>query len=631
MKRAVFSDKHNRVEPKPYGHIRVRRKSVPAVKIFLFGLFTFLLLQSTGAQDVKFVASAPAVVEVGEQFQLTYTINKNASGLKVPSFSNFNFLGGPTQYQNSSSQMINGKFTQTFELGFTYFLQAAKIGIYTFPPAQITVAGKTYESNPVKIEVIKGSKPAPSSTGQNTNSSQAPTDYSGEDLFVRVLVDKTSVYLGEPVFATVKIFNRLNLSQIANAVPPSFTGFYKNDIDVPPLNRLQRENVNGHIYGTGVIQRFVLYPQKTGQLVIDPYQLECVIQQAAKQQGNGFFDDFFGPSVENISKTIESKPVRITVKPLPEPKPADFDGSVGDYYMKVTSTKTELKANDALTLRVEIGGTGNIKLLESPKVSFPPDFDTYDPKITTNVDKSGNSGSRIFEYLAIPRHEGSFRIPPVKFAYFNPISGTYKNINSEAVDIHVLKGDSTASAGVVSGLSKEDVRYLGSDIRFIKTGNIVLRPIGKTLASSYWFYLFYPFTLLLFAVLVIWRRKKIRENADLALVKNRRANKVALKRLKQAEKLLTGNRREEFYDELIRAVYGYLSDKLRIPLAELSLEKALNELNARKTDQQLLQDLSEMVDRCQFARYAPVSEGYSMKDDYQKTAVMIRKLEQNLR
>ncbi len=631
MKRAVHLHHHNRVEPTPTRRLRVGRINMPGMKSTLFALFIFSLFQSLGAQDVKFVASAPAVVEVGEQFQLTYTINKSASGLKVPSFANFNFLGGPTQYQNSSTQMVNGKISQAFELGFTYFLQAARVGNFTFPPAQITVAGKTYESNPVKIEVIKGSKPVPSSTGQNNNSSQAPTDYSGEDLFVRVLVDKTSVYLGEPVFATVKIFNRLNLSQIANAVQPSFTGFYKNDIEVPPLNRLQRENVNGQIYGTGVIQRFVLYPQKTGQLVIDPYHLECVIQQAAKQQGNGFFDDFFGSSVENVNKTIESKPVRITVKPLPEPKPADFDGAVGDYYMKVSSTKTELKENDALTFRIEIGGTGNIKLLQSPKVNFPPDFDTYEPKITTNVDKGGNSGNRIFEYLTIPRHQGDFKIPSVKFTYFNPASGTYKSVSSDATDIHVLKGDSTASTGVVTGLSKEDVKYLGTDIRFIKTDSIVLRPIGETLASGYLFYLFFPFTLLIFAVLVIWRRKKIRENADLALVRNRRANKVALKRLKLAEKLLAGNRREDFYDELIRAVYGYLSDKLRIPLAELSLDNALAELNARKTDPQILQDLSEMVDRCQFARYAPVSEGYSMKDDYQKAAAIIRKLEQNLR
>ncbi len=631
MKRAVLLDNHNSVKPIQTERFLVPGINIPGMRSVLFGLFTFFLLQSLGAQDVKFVASAPAVVEVGEQFQLSYTVNKNASGLKVPSFSNFNFLGGPTQYQNSSTQLINGKLTQTFELGFTYFLQAAKVGTFTFPPAQITVAGKTYESNPVKIEVIKGSKPAATSRSQGNNNSQAPSDYSGEYLFVRVLVDKTSVYLGEPVFATVKIFNRLNLSQIANAVQPSFTGFYKNDIEVTPLNRLQRENINGQIYGTGVIQRFVLYPQKTGQLVIDPYQLECVIQQTAKQQGNGFFDDFFGPSVENVNKTIESKPVRITVKPLPEPKPADFDGAVGEYYIKVSSTKTELKQNDALTFRIEIGGTGNIKLLESPKVSFPSDFDTYDPKITTNLDKSGNSGNRIFEYLAIPRHEGDFSIPPVKFTYFDPVSGTYKNVNSDATDIHVLKGDSTASSGVVTGLSKEDVKYLGSDIRFIKTDHIVLRPIGETLASGYLFYLFFPFTLLVFAVLVIWRRKKIKENADLALVRNRRANKVALKRLKQAERLLADNRREDFYDELIRAVYGYLSDKLRIPLAELSLENALGELNARKTDQQILQDLSEMVDRCQFARYAPVSEGYSMKDDFQKAAAIIRKLEQNLR
>ena len=583
------------------------------------------------AQDVKFQASAPAVVEVGEQFQLTYTVNQNASSLKVPTFDNFNFLGGPTQYQNSSSQWVNGKSSRVFEMGFTYYLQATRIGTFTIAPAQATVNGKTVMSNPVKIEVVNGSKPATTNSNQQSTTQQKPDDFSNEDLFVRLLLDKKISYQGEAITATVKIYSRVRLSQISNAIPPSFAGFFKDDVEVPQLNSLQRENVEGQAYGTGVIQKFIIYPQKTGDLVIDPYKLDCVVQREVKGRSGGFFDDFFGPSLEDVQRSIASKPLHITVKPLPEPKPNGFNGAVGDYTMKVTADKNQLKENDALSMRIELEGTGNLKLLESPRISFPPDFENYDPKITTNIAKSGNSGSRLFEYLVIPRHVGNFRISPVEFSFFNPNTGNYKTLTSADFHINVLKGDSTATSGLVTGLSKEEVKFVGNDIRFIKTGNIVLKPVGVTLAASLYYYLFFPVLLLLFVVLVILRRKQIRDNADKALVRNRKANKIARIRLQNAEKFLAAANQEAFYDEMIRALYGYLSDKLRIPLAELSLANSIEELGKRNVSAELVSALAEMVDKCQYARYAPAAGSSSMKEDFGQAATIIRKLEQNLR
>ena len=599
------------------------------------GIVIFLTVSlGLSAQDVQFKASAPSVLENGEQFRLTFTLNQQASSFKPPRFDNFNFLGGPTQSQSSNVQYVNGKMTQSFEISYTYYLQANKEGTFTIPAAQATISGKNYSSNEVKIEVVKGTKPVPKQNSNKTDNSAdqtGPDDFSNEDLFLRVNVDKKIAYFGEAITATVKIYTRVNLAQVGNAIPPSFAGFFKNDMETQPLNSLVRENVNGQIYSTGVLQRFVLYPQKSGEIVIDAYKLDCIVQQVAKNRNGSLFDDFFGPSVQNVKKTISSKSFKIVVKPLPSNKPAGFNGAVGDYTMKVNVDKSQLKENDALTVKIDINGTGNIKLLESPRLNLPPDFEAYDPKVNSNITATGNSGNKVFEYLAIPRHPGKFRIPPVEFAYFNPSTGTYKSVSSSEYNITVGKGDETQASNVVTGLSKEDVKFVGNDIRFIKTENIILSPVGKTLAGNILYFLFFPVLLLLFLSLTWFRRKQIRENADLALVRNRKASKIARKRLKTAEKHFLANQKGPFYEELLNALYGYLSDKLRISLAELSIDKATELLLQKGTDEVLLKSITDIIDRCLYARYAPADGQASLKDDYDAAADIIRKLEQNLK
>ena len=282
------------------------------------------------------------------------------------------------------------------------------------------------------------------------------------------MVDKKTAYFGEAIIATVKIFSRVNLAQVGNAVPPSFAGFFKNDMETQPLNALVRENVNGQIYSTGVLQRFVLYPQKSGEIAIEPYKIDCIVQQVARNRNGSLLDDFFGPSVQNVKRTISSKSFKIIVKPLPENKPAGFSGAVGDFTMKVNADKSQLKENDALTLKIEISGTGNIKLIESPRLNFPPDFEAYDPKVTSNIAASGNSGNKVFEYLAIPRHSGKFRIPPVEFAYFNPSTGSYKSVTSSDFKINVNKADESQTANVVSGLIKRGCEICWQRYSFYK-------------------------------------------------------------------------------------------------------------------------------------------------------------------
>jgi BatD DUF11 like domain len=599
-------------------------------------IIQLLFIQVLYSQDVQFKAAAPLVVENGEQFRLTYTINQQISSFSAPKFDNFNFLGGPTQSQSSSYNMINGKMSQTFELSYTYYFQAIKEGKFTIQPAQASIGGKVYSSNAVQIEVVKGGKPVPktntpSDKPGSTPQQALPDDFNNEDLFLRVMVDKKTAFFGEAITATVKIFSRVNLAQVGNAVPPSFAGFFKNDMETQPLNALVRENVNGQIYSTGVLQRFVLYPQKSGEIAIEPYKIDCIVQQVARNRNGSLLDDFFGPSVQNVKRTISSKSFKIIVKPLPENKPAGFSGAVGDFSMKVNADKSLLKENDALTLKIEISGTGNIKLVESPRLNFPPDFEAYDPKVTSNISASGNSGNKVFEYLAIPRHSGKFRIPPVEFAYFNPSTGSYKSVTSSDFNINVNKADESQTANVVSGLSKEDVKFIGNDIRFIKTGKIILLPIGKSLAGSTLFYLYFPILFILFLSLTWLRRKQIRENADLALIRNRKASKIAKKRLKTAEVHLHSNQRGPFYDELLNALYGYLSDKLRISMAELSIEKATEQLQIKRTDESLVRSITALIDRCQYARYAPSGEEGTLNEDYEAAAEIIGKLEQTLR
>jgi len=603
---------------------------------FITILIALFIVHNLHSQDMQFRAAAPLVVENGEQFRLTYSLNQQVSSFNAPKFDNFNFLGGPTQSQSSSYNMVNGKMSQSFELSYTYYLQAIKEGKFTIAPAQASIGGKVYSSNAVQVEVVKGAKPAaksnsPTNKSNSTEDQPAPDDFNNEDLFLRVLVDKKSVYFGEAIMATVKIYSRINLAQVGNAVPPSFAGFFKNDMETKPLNSLVRENVNGQIYNTGVLQRFILYPQKTGEIAVEAYKLDCIVQQVARNRNGSLLDDFFGPSVQNVKRTISSKSFKITVKPLPENKPAGFNGAIGDFTMKVIADKSKLKENDALTIKIEVSGTGNIKLLESPRLNFPPDFEAYDPKISSTIAATGNSGNKIFEYLAIPRHPGKFRIPPVEFAYFNPATGSYKSLSSSELNIAVEKADESQPTNMVTGLSREDLKYVGNDIRFIKTGNILLLPAGKTFAGSIIYYLFFPILLTLFIALTWLRRKQIRENADLALIRNRKASKIAKKRLKTAEKHMHANQKGPFYDELLNALYGYLSDKLRISLAELSMEKAIEQLQQKGIEEILIKSIADLMDRCQYARYAPSDEQGSLKDDYTSAAEIIRKLEQNLR
>lgn len=587
------------------------------------------------AQDVDFKASAPSVVATGEPFEVVYTLNARPEQFRQPEFSPFELLGGPSTSTSTSVQMIGTQIRQNITVSYTYYLRANSTGKFEIPPAQATIKGKNFSSNSLSIEVVKGSTPAsqPQQGAQSPSGEEAESIKGGKDLFGAFLVDKRNVYLGEPVIVTLKVYDRMGLSRLAPPKLPALQGFYKNDIPTPELRQLTRENVNGQIYNTGVIARFILYPQKTGDLTIGSVEFNGAVQRTVTRRSRSWFDfDFDFPTIQEQPITFRSEPVTIHVKPLPPGQPANFSGTVGDLSMAASIDKPELNTNDALTLKIKLTGKANMKMINPPVVSFPADFDAYPPKANVQEEYTteGTTGSVTFEYIAIPRHPGTFTIPPVSFSYFSPRSNEYKTLASQPFSVTVNKGREDTTITVVSGLSREDVRLLNQDIRYIKR-NIPDWKNKQLLLDSHLFILWYVAPLVLFALLIGIRRKTIRERADAARMRHKRAARLAAKRLRKAEKAMKNQQQDEFYEEILKAIWGYLSDKLMIPLANLSRDNAWQALSERGISGELKEQLGKIIDTCELARFAPAGTLPSMKETYENAVVLMEKIDQNLK
>jgi len=609
---------------------------------------TFVLLISAlraNADNIQFTASAPKVVASGEQFEVTYAITAQPSGFKPPEFKNFNLIGGPSTSSSSSVQFLNGKVIQNSTYSYTYYFTANTPGTFTIEPAKATVEGKSYLSNGFTIEVVSNTKQGgnPQGNKQNVQQPQQNAQQGGkrdivaesgnDDIFVRVIIDRNNLYQGEHLIATIKLFSKLNISAIENVDYPPFTGFFRQDIETPPLRALERENVNGQIYATGVIQRMVLFPQKSGEITIDPFTLQCVVQMQVKGRQRSIFDDFWGPQVQEARKKIKSIPMKVTVKPLPFGSTSSFHGAVGNFTFKAAVDKTDVKTNDAISLKVTVSGNGNLKMIEPFDIKFPSDFETYDPKVAVNANTSinGVAGSKTFDYLIIPRHSGNFKIPAIEFTYFDTQLKQYKTLSSDEIDITVQHGANESSTTVISGVSKEDVKFLGKDIQYIKTQIPDFKKKGEFIFGSLQFWLYYLISLAIFVFLVVFWRNRIRENANILVVRNKRANKVARKRLQDAHSFMKDNKSEEFHENILKALWGYMSDKLSIPVSELSRDKVKDEIGNRNIDPQLVQQFLQILDTCEFARYAPTESASRMENVYNEAISVITKIEQNIK
>lgn len=603
-------------------------------KLTILGL-TVLLSGFSFGQNIEFKANAsPRVLRVGEQLRLEYSINENVSDLEIPDLSGFQITGGPMTGSSTSIQIINGKTTRTSQYTYTYYLRPIKDGTFTIAPAKAKYKGKIFESNSITVEVV-GSTSSQQQTQTTQSQSQPHADKqaevkSGEEVFVRLHVDKHSAFIGEQIVAWVKVYTKIQLSGLGDGYKgPEFTGFYKQPVEVPRLSNLEPENMGGEIYYTGMIQKVVLYPQKTGELTIDPFDLVVTTRQQVRSRSRNIFDDFFGPAVQDVPRTLKSNTVKIKINPLPD-KPQSFTGAVGNFTIKSAIDKNTLKTNEALTYKVTISGTGNIKLIDVPKVTFPPNIEQFDPKTIINQPNE-LSGSKTFEYVLIPRYAGQYKIPSFEFTFFDPSRRSYVTLHSEDYSIHVEKGDEDTTVVFVSGMSKEDFRLLGKDILFIKNKPFKLYKEDNLIFGQPLFYLVYGISFFLFIFLIILRRETIRRNSNIVLVKNRKANRMAGKRLKKAKEYLGQNNQEAYYEEIMKAMWGYIGDKLSISAAELSRDKSREILMKKHINDELINEFYSLLDICEYARFAPEQGASDMHKLYKDAVVLISKLEQKLK
>lgn len=603
-------------------------------------LFTILLLMPAffaEADAVKFTMSGPNVVSVGEQFRLSFVANDRGTDLKLPDISNFEVLMGPSTSQSSSVQIINGRTTQSVTFSYIFILRAREEGTFTIRPASITIDGKVYESNELTIQVVKeqASQGAAGTQQQQQQQQQSSTPsgtISKEDLFVKVELDKGNVFRGEQIIATVKIYvsPEVPITSFDDVKIPSYAGFWTQEIQIPNQISFSREVYNNKIYQVGVLKKTILFPQQTGRITIDPFEITCMVRQQIRQQ-RSFFDDFFD-NYRTIQAKVVSDPVNINVKELPS-RPDGFYGGVGNLEFAATIDKQQLKSNEAATLKITVSGSGNLRLIDAPKVEFPVDFEVYDPKTNESLNATANglNGTKTFEYLFIPRFAGDYSIPPIKFASFNPATGQFKHQQSREFVLLVEKGSDDQSTTVTSAYSKENLRLIGKDIRFIKQGKYKLKEKEALFFGSTAFYLIYLASLLAFAIVVLVYRKKLKENANVQLIRNKKANKVARKRLKVAAAHLKHNKKEEFYEAVLKAFWGYLSDKLSIPAAELNRVNATEALKKRTVATDTIDEFIHIVDTCEYARYAPSAVEGTIEDLYQKAAQLMGKLEKQIR
>lgn len=600
--------------------------------LIIFLCFALTTLSSVNAEDhVTFKASAPQSVVMGEQFRLTFVVNAEGKELRVQEMPDFDVLMGPSQSTSYSSSWVNGKNTSETTVSFTYILMPKKEGTYTIAPATIKVKGATYSSNGLSIKVLPADKSGKSSSNSSSGTSSATI--SNDDFFVRMIVSKANVYEQEGFLVTFKLYAARPCG-LSGAKFPEFEGFLAQEIDLPDKQWVQ-DHYNNRNYFTVDLKQVVLYPQRSGQLTIGKGTYDATIRISTPSKARSIFDDFFD-SYRDMNKQLVSQPATINVKPLPSGKPASFSGAVGNFTMTASLSNDHVKANEAVTVKVKISGNGNLKVLKNPEVIFPNDFDVYDPKVDvdTKTTTSGVTGSKNIEYMAIPRYAGDFEIPAVSFSYFDTKSQSYKNLTSDSFKLHVDKGDnSSATASPVTNYSnKESVKYLGQDIRFLKTRGIhFITRRDDVFFGSFLYYLAYIVPAILFVIFFIMYRNQIKENSDLAKVRIRKANKMAIKRLKNAGKLMQEKKKEAFYEEILKALWGYLSDKLSIPQADLTKDNVEAELAKYGVDELLTKEFMDILNTCEFARYAPSQAPDAMDKLYELTADAIEKMENTIK
>ena len=604
------------------------------MRLLLAFFITHSSLLISSAQTLT--GRAPSQVAVGEQFRLSYTVNtQDAKGFRAGNIPDaFDVLMGPSTSTQSSYQMVNGHMSSSSSITYTYILSATKNGTFTIPAAHVTVDGKTVTSNEVRVKVAGDSRNSQQGGRQQPNDNgevrDAGTAISGSDLFIKVTASKQRVREQEPILLTYKVYTLVGLTQL-NGKMADLKSFYTREVPLPQEKQFHIERLNGKPYRTVTWQQYVLFPQSTGKLEVPSLTYEGIVVQ--RNRSVDPFEAFFngGSGYIEVKKQIKAPGITIQVDPLPQ-RPAGFSGGVGKYTITATLDKTEVKANDPVRLRVVVSGVGNMKLLKEPEVKFPKDFDHYDAKVTdqTKLTTQGLEGSIVYDFLAVPRHQGTFEIPAIQYTYYDTSLGHYKTVSSQPFTLHVAKGSGSGGASAYTG--QEDVRQLNSDIRYIKTGDTRQHAVDDFFffaSTRYWVTL--AVLLAAFVSLFVIFRQRAIERADIVKQRAGRANKVATKRLKKAHKLMSAGRQNEFYDEVLRALWGYVGDKLSMPVEQLSRENIAQQLEARHVSNETIQQFIGALDECEYARYAPGDATGNMNKVYDAAMTAITNIATTMR
>lgn len=615
-------------------------------KLFCIVAFLLTAIFQMSAQNVIRV-EAPDVVAVNEQFNVTFIIEgeKSPSDFQWSSGDDFQLVWGPQKGSSSSIQIINGKRSSSHQTTFTYILIPKATGTFQLPAATALLSGDRISSTQASIQVVSDGASSSQSSGKNGGKSsgggQTPSTGSGEissnDLFMRLSLSRTEVVIGEPITATLKIYQRANVVGFENAKFPTFNGFWSQETYVPNNIEFKRESLDDKIYNTAVLRTYVLIPQQSGTITIDPAELVCLVNiRTAPSTSNSLFDSFFQDEYRTIRKRVTTPAVKVKVNPLPAGQPASFGGGVGNFGISARLTTDNLKTHDAASLIITVSGRGNVALLEEPKVNFPPDFEVYDTKTTENTDKSngGTSGSKSFEYPFIPRSHGDFTIEPVEYSYYDVNAGKYVTLRTEPLHVKVAKGkggDSTPVTTVNSGVERKDVKSLADDIRFIFTGKPGLSGSGSFFVGSVFFWILLALMILGATSVYLAFRKVAAMRADVAGTKNRRATKMAQKRLKLAGEYLDKNLYTAFYEELHKALIGFVSDKLNMDMSEISKDNIASALTEGGVSEEQTKAFTDLLDACEFARYSPDGGNEAMRSHYDAALKVISSIDSGLK
>lgn len=610
----------------------------------LLYILIFIMLSVSGlADEISFRASAPSTVEAGGKFRVQFILNtQNVSGFNAPDFKGFEVIYGPATSSQSSFQMINGRTSQSSNIIYTYVLLTANPGTYTIGSASVQVDGKTVKSQPVQVKVL------PSAGGSSTNargnnndnyheerlnssSTSSSQSNSGKDLFMTATASRTKVHEQEAILLTYKIYTLLDLTQLDGKLP-TLDGFQIQEIPLPRTKEFELEHYNGRNYRTVVWSQYLLFPQKSGKLTIPSITYEGVVVTRNRYIDpiEAFFNGQSGYVEEK--RSIVTPSLTIDVASL-DNKPAGFSGAVGKFSIASDISTEEVDANDAVTLKISVKGCGNMKLIATPQVEFPKDFETYDAKVNDSfqLTRAGLEGTKEFEYLVVPRHAGTYEIPSVKFIYFDTDSRTYKTLTTDAYTLKVnkAKGSSGQNVSNYTG-QQQDVQQLNQDIRFIKKGEVEYHQLGSTFFGTWKYWASYILPLLLFVIIVLLGRQRMKANANVALSRGRKANKVALKRMKAAKSLLDAHDVGKFYDEVLRALWGYVGDKFNMSQETLNKENIEQSLASRQVPVEYVQQFIKVLNDCEYARYAPGDPNANMENVYNSAIDAISKMEDNL-